>query len=212
MQDVLSQLAFSSGIRNEAPNKALAEKIVAERDTHAIKVLIENIHNNNRNIRGDIIKTLYEIGVREPNLIAEYSKVFISLLKHKDNRMVWGAMCALDSIASVRQTELYTKLPEIISAAEKGTVITRDHSVGVMIQIAQNKKYYLKVIHLLFEVLRFSPDNQFPTYAKRISAIVKKKDVEEFVSILRERILRIESETKRKRLQLLLKKIESVAG
>src|SRR6266498_2301131 len=96
---ILSQLATSLDVRSEVPNQVLAKKIIKASDKKAVKELVENLDNKDKNIQGDCIKVLYEIGEQEPELIASYDKEFLALLDHKNNRLVWGAMTALDGIA-----------------------------------------------------------------------------------------------------------------
>src|SRR3954467_15764863 len=98
---IIDQLAVSLGRRDEVPNRELAERIASKGDKAAVKELVENLSNKNKNIQSDCLKTLYEIGEREPSLIGDYAKEFGTLLTSKNPRMVWGAATALSSIAEV---------------------------------------------------------------------------------------------------------------
>jgi hypothetical protein len=42
---------------------------------------------------------LYELGYLAPELIADYVGDFIKLLKHENNRIDWGGMIALSTVA-----------------------------------------------------------------------------------------------------------------
>jgi len=95
---VLHQLATALGRRDEVPNQELARRIVRERDAAAVQELVENLWHNNKAIPSDCIKVLYEIGAANPDLIANYYNEFGKLLESKNNRLVWGAMMALDTI------------------------------------------------------------------------------------------------------------------
>ena len=78
---------------------------------------------------------LYEIGYRKPHLIADHSRHFLRLLESKDNRLQWGAMTALGCIAREKPAEIFDSLGRIIEAAEKGSVITRDHCVKILVSL-----------------------------------------------------------------------------
>src|SRR6266513_422108 len=97
---VLDKLATALNRRDEVPNQELAKEIVRSNDRRAVKELIENLAHKDKNIQSDCIKVLYEVGEREPALIAPYYNEFGKLLDSKNNRLVWGAMTALDSITT----------------------------------------------------------------------------------------------------------------
>src|SRR5436309_14866389 len=118
-----SKLASSLNRRDEIPNRELAKQIVRNNDTNAIKELVKNLNNKNRDIQNDCIKVLYEIGEHKPALVARHSKKFIALLDSSNNRLQWGAMTALNSIVDENAKQIYPALNKIIAAANKGSVI-----------------------------------------------------------------------------------------
>jgi hypothetical protein len=63
---VLDKLATSLKRNDEMPNQELAKQIVLENDQKAIKELIINLNNPDKNIQSDCIKVLYEIDERIP--------------------------------------------------------------------------------------------------------------------------------------------------
>src|SRR5688500_980130 len=97
--NVKDHLATSLGKNDEAPNIALATKIVKSSDDHAVKELIALLDDKKTAVRSDVIKVLYEIAERKVELILPYTKNILALLDHKDNRMKWGAMSALSAIS-----------------------------------------------------------------------------------------------------------------
>ena len=123
---VLNKLASALIRRDEVPNQALAHEIVRTSDPDAIGTLVENLWNKNKNIQSDCIKVLYEIGARKPDLIARYHQEFGKLIESQNNRLVWGAMTALDAIAFQEPKAVRGLLPRILTVAERGSVITRD--------------------------------------------------------------------------------------
>lgn len=71
---------------------------------------MDNLENKDRNIQGDCIKTLYETGYRNRELIAGYLPNFLALLTSENNRMVWGGMIALTTIAERKHKEAYLNI------------------------------------------------------------------------------------------------------
>ena len=93
---IINKLSTSLNRRDELPNIKLAKEIADKNDKNAAKELIETLQN--KSLQNDCIKVIYEIGERKPALIAGYAKEMIALLKHKNNRLQWGAMTALHTI------------------------------------------------------------------------------------------------------------------
>src|SRR4051794_31143598 len=115
---VIDKLASSMGRRDEVPNQRLAKQIASNNDTLAVKELVENLDNKNKNIQSDCIKTLYEIGEQKPELISQYVKTFINLLDCKNNRMQWGAMSAISSVVNENPKAIYASLAKIVEAGD----------------------------------------------------------------------------------------------
>ena len=138
---VLDKLATTLNRRDEVPNQELALRIVDAGDTSAVKELVVHLGHKDKNIQSDCIKVLYEIGERRPELISKYCKEFGKLLDSKNNRLVWGAMTALDTIATEEPKGVYGLLAGILSIADAGSVITKDHAVGILIKLALVKQY-----------------------------------------------------------------------
>jgi hypothetical protein len=204
---ILSKLATSLNRRDEIPNRALAKEITDKKDSKAVKELVEHLNDKDKNIQSDCIKVLYEIGERNPVLIADYAKEFIALINNKNNRLAWGAMTALDCIASENPKMIYASLTKIIDAADKGSVITRDHGVSILIKLCKEKKYVEDAFTLLVEQLKKCPTNQLPMYAENAMHIVTDKYKTIFLKTLSSRLKEIEKDTKRKRVEKVIKKL-----
>ncbi len=203
---ILTKIASALNHRDEGPNIALAEKIASKKDEKAVQELIENLNNKSSAIQSDCIKVLYEIGERKPELIAPYIETFVKVLLHKNNRLQWGAMTALDSISSVAPEKVHKHLPEILEAAGSGSVITRDHAVGILVKFCRVKKYYADALILLIEQLESCPPNQFPMYAENAMPVINAVDKGKFVAVLQSRLGDMEKESKRKRVEKMMKK------
>jgi len=203
---VLPQLASSQKRKDEEPNIKLAEVIVASNNKAAIKELIHCLHHKNKGIRHDCIKVLYEIGNRKPVLIAAYAEKFLELLTSTDNRMAWGAMAALDAIALEKPQVLYKKIKQIEASALKGSVITRDHAVGIFIKLCSIGSYAEEMFNLLLLQLNTCPVNQLPMYAERSLPVLTGKQKVAFAEALHRRIPELEKKSQEARLRKVIKK------
>ncbi|OME79634.1 hypothetical protein BK120_21235 [Paenibacillus sp. FSL A5-0031] len=204
---MIDKLASSLNRKDEGPNQELAKYIADRDDKGAVIELVDNLHNNDKNIQSDCIKVLYEIGDLRPSLIAEYCKEFVTLLDHGNNRLVWGAMTALDAITLENPEVIYLALEKIVDITDKGSVITKDHGVSILIKLCSLKPYADHAFTLLIEQLKKCPTNQLPMYAENAIAIVNDNNKALFIKTLSSRLGDIEKDTKRKRVEKLIKKL-----
>ena len=203
---VLDKLASSLNRNDEMPNQELADQIVQENNKKSVKELINNLYNPDKNIQSDCIKVLYEIGERKPSLIAEYADNFIALLNENNNRLIWGAMTALDALTIENPKTVYLGLAKIIEAANKGSVITKDHAVNILIKLCSVKQYSDEAFALLIEQLKTCPTNQLPMYSENAAKIISNNSkAEVFIKTLSSRLDRVEKESKRKRIEKVIK-------
>jgi hypothetical protein len=204
---VLDKLSSRLGRRDEVPNQELATQIVASKDGTAVKELVDNLSNKDKKVRSDCVKVLYEIGEKSPELIAPYHEDFGKLLGSSDSRLVWGGVTALDSIALVNPEGVYLLLPEIMKAADGGSVIARDHAVGVLTKLATLGAYSESCVRLLLKVLRTCPDNQFPMYAEMSLKAVNKSNRASLTKVFNERMKGLKKESQKKRVKAALSKL-----
>lgn len=205
---VLDKLASSLGRRDNAPNQELAKEIAGSNDLKSIAELIKILQNTkDKRIQSDCIKTLYETGYLKPGLIADYYKYFLSLLKNKNNRLVWGAMIALHTISTIKPEEIYENLIEIIDATDKGSVITKDNGIGILINLCSIKEYAGDTFPLLIEQLRKCEPKQLPMYAERALPVINETYRNEFINLLTERMGELEKESQRRRIKKVLKRL-----
>jgi len=205
---VLNQLANALGRRDEVPNQELAVKIASSKDKPAVKELVENLQAKSKDIQNDCIKVLYEIGALNPKLIAEYAPVFLELLKHRNNRLQWGGMAALDAIVPEKADFIYESVPAILDAVSKGSVITMDGAVNIFIKLCGIPDYAENAFEVLLEVMQKAPTNQLPMYAERALPVVTTQNKTRFVSILSSRLGEIEKESKPKRVEKVIAKVQ----
>jgi len=202
---VLDRLAGALDRRDEQPNVALAEDIVARDDKAAIVQLAEAVRSGPARQANDALKVLYEVGARRPDLVGGQCPVFIEALKSSNNRQVWGAMTALDAVAEQRAETLVAELPAIIAAADRGSVIAKDHCNSILVKLAR-AGYGDKAVPLLVERLKSAAPNQFPTYAEEMAPVITPEAKPGFLAVLKGRLDGMVQASKRKRVQKLLDK------
>jgi len=204
---VIERLSSVRGERDNISDIALAEDIVRTKDTAAIRELVENLHAKNARLQGDCIKTLYEAGDREPKLIGKYTDEFASLLTSKNQRLVWGAVTALDACTSANPEGVYAHLDAIIKAANGESVIARDHAVKILVKLLSGK-HAEECLPILFKIIKAAPINQFPTYGEEAERALKGDDRKKLAKILRARLDEAEG-AKLKRTEKTIKKLEA---
>ena len=204
---IIEQLASSLDRRDEVPNQELARQIVANADKQAVAILVENLSNKNKDIQSDCIKTLDEISKLKSKLTAPHIDALLALLDHKNNRLQWGAMSALNAIANEDLKAIYQALPKIIASADKGSVITNDNCVGILVKLCAVAAYADDAFALLNERLIKCPTNQLPMYAEYALPIINSQNKGIFVSTLTARLPEIEKDSKRLRVEKVIKKV-----
>jgi hypothetical protein len=205
---VLGKLATALNRRDEVPNQELARRIVSERNAAAVQELVENLNHKNRGIQSDCIKVLYEIGESNPNLIAKYYKEFGKLLESKNNRLVWGAMTALDTIALKEPKGVHGMLSKVLKVADdSGSVIARDHAVGILVKLGTLKPYRRDCVPLLIEQLMGCPNNQFPMYIEMSVPLIDADNGKRFQQVIETRVSKLDKESQKKRVAKVLKKL-----
>lgn len=205
---VLEKLATSLNRRDEVPNQKLARRILRERNAAAVQELVENLNHKNKGIQGDCIKVLYEIGESNPDLIATYYKEFGKVLESKNNRLVWGAMIALDTIAVKEPKRVHSMLSKILKVADSsGSVIARDHAVGILVKLGSLKPYKRDCVPLLIEQLMSCPNNQFPMYIEMSGPVIDADNRKRFQQVIETRVNELDKESQKKRVARVLKKL-----
>lgn len=206
---VIGKLASSLGRKDEVPNQELAKQIASKKDKKAIQELIANLTNKNKDIQNDCIKVLYEIGAINPSLIAGYTNDFIALLDSRNNRLQWGAMTAINSVALENPDTVFKALGKLAVITDKGSVITRDNYVAILTKLYSIPIYSDAAFNLLHEQLANCPSNQVPMYAENILPFITAKHTAAFVAVLRSRLNDFEKESKQKRVEKVLKKMKA---
>ena len=154
-------------------------------DTGGVREIVEGIRSQDRSVASDCIKVLYEIGHRKPELIAEYTDLFITALSDKNNRIVWGSMTALAYSTHLNPNVVYNRLSEIVAAYRTGSVITVDNSISVFASLCSAGGEYREVVFpLLLTHLEQCRAKEIPQHAERIAVCIDSGNREAFVKAL----------------------------
>jgi len=186
---VLNRIAYFQNRRDEVPNQELACDLAAKKDRAGICEIAEHLWDKEQNIQSDCLKVLYETGYIEPSLISDIVDDFLKLLHHRNNRMVWGSMIALSTIASLQADKLYPHIDEIRKIMDKGTIITVDAGVKTLAGIASVKESHRKtILPYLLSLLASCRPVDVPRHAEQILLAVNTKSRDAFIAVLEKRM------------------------
>ncbi len=186
---ILNRLAHSLGRRDEVPNQELARDLAAKKDKKGIREIAENLWDKDKNIQADCIKVLYEVGVIEPKLIAEYADDFVRCLKSRNNRLVWGGMTALAEVAKANPDTVFRHLDSIKKAKETGSVITVDNAMSTLAYTAAaNDKYNKAIFPYLLKHLSFCRPKEVPQHSEKALPAVNTSNKNDFIKVLEKRM------------------------
>jgi len=206
---VLNQIAYYKNRRDEVPNQELAHRLAEASDEKGIQEIAANLWNKNKNVRSDCLKVLYEIGYLRPELIAAFVGDFLKLLKDKENRMVWGAMIGLATIADLRPQEIWQHIDEVIATVNQGTLITVVWGVKTLARVAAaDKAYNKKLFPVLIGQLQKCIPRDLPMHAESVRWAVDAGNQAEFLAVLKGR----QHELKASQLGRLRKAIKGLEG
>jgi hypothetical protein len=97
---VLDRLASALGRNDEAPNQELAADLAKRNDKKGVAELAVALSHKSKAIQNDAVKALYEVGALKPDIIAPHAEALFAALASKNNRLVWGALTALDALVA----------------------------------------------------------------------------------------------------------------
>ena len=207
---ILKKLASVQGLKGNDANIDLAREISSTNNKSAVNELVDNLNNKDKNIQSDCIKTIYELGYLKPEMIADFYEEFFLLLSNKNNRLVWGAMIALATIANIKHQEIFKNLNLISKTIDNGSVITIDCGVEILAKLSVHTKYCNETEPLLINILWKCPIKQLPQYIEKSLICISKQNYEIFKTIIEKRKNECENESQFKRLEKALKQINSI--
>ena len=204
----LNKIAYYQERRDEVPNQQLAHALSSAKDRKGIREIAAGLWNKNRSIRSDCLKVLYEIGYLDPGLIADYVDDFLKLLADKENRMVWGSMIALATIADRRPKEIWQHIEDVKRATKQGTLITLVWGVRTMAGVAAaNAKYRKALFPVLLGHVRTCIPRDVPTHAESMLCAVSKNNRKDLLSVLERRRKEL-SPSQTTRLRRVIRRVE----
>jgi hypothetical protein len=202
---VLGRLASALGRNDEQPNVELAEALAAAPDAGAVAELVAALDGKSA-IANDAIKVLYELGERRPELVALYAEEFIDKLGSRNNRLVWGALTAIDTVTAIRADDVIVSLDTVLAAADAGSVIAKDKANAILVKLAA-AGHGEQVLPILLSRLGDAAPNQFPTYAEAIGTVIDAAHKAKFIEVLGARLPGVDGNAKRARVEKLLKRL-----
>ncbi len=186
---ILDRLAGAQGRRDEVPNQVLARELADKGDESGIAEVIAGVKGKDRKVQNDCIKVLYEIGYIVPALIAPYAEDFLDLLSSKNNRLIWGAMAALSTIAPLQADILFARRDEITQAIETGSVITVDGGIQTLAGVASARDAYRKELFpFLIDHLQTCRPKDVPQHSEKSLPAVDAGNKEAFIAVLEKRM------------------------
>jgi hypothetical protein len=186
---ILNQIAYFQNRRDEIPNQELARRLAETEDRAAIQEIAQNLWNNNPKIQSDCLKVLYEIGYLNPDLISDYAGDFLKLLRSRDNRLVWGGMIGLSTVAAVAADAIYPHYAEIQKAMERGSVITVDGGVKTLAILAStSQERCQEIFPYLLRHLKTCRPKDVPQHAEKIAVAVNQENRQDFIDVLQKRL------------------------
>ena len=195
---------------DEAPNIALAKKLIESQNEDGIAEIVSGLTKDNATAN-DCIKVLYEIGEREPKLILPHAEVFLNLLKSKNNRLVWGAMTALGQVTALCPQKVFAKFEDIYAAFETGSVITVDQSISVFANLCRaNQAFERRILPILINHFANCRTKEIPQHFERAAVCITTDNAELFKSVIQKRYDEMTT-SQQARVKKVLKKIENLS-
>jgi hypothetical protein len=99
-------------------------------------------------------------------------------------------------------------LSKILKVADSsGSVIARDHAVGILVKLGTLKSYKRNCVPLLIEQLLSCPNNQFPMYVEMSIPVIDADNRKRFQQVIEKREPNLDKESQKKRVAKALKKL-----
>ena len=186
---VLNKIAYYQNQHSDVPNQELARELAASKDRDGVREIAEGLWNKDKNIQSDCLKVLYETGYLDPALVADYVGDFLKLLKNRNNRLVWGAMIALSTIADLQAEAILPHFEEIRQVMESGSVITMDNGVKALALVAsRNPAFNQKIFPYLLDHLSTCRPKEVPQHAEKTLPAVTAGNKSDFIRVIEKRL------------------------
>jgi len=209
---VLNRLVSALGRNDELPNQILAKEIAEAGDEAAVQELIDHLTDANKDIQNDCIKVLYEIGARKPELLDNGVAVdaFLRLLSSRNNRLVWGGMTALGTIADRQAAAIWQQIDRVMDTTDQGSAITQDWGIRVVATVsAQDAAYEERIFPFLLAFLKRCLPKDLPRHAESALIAVHAGNQAQMLALLESRKGALKP-AQRKRVEQVIRKIKAL--
>ena len=207
MKNVINRLSSAMDRRDQGPNEAIAQEVVASGNPDLLQEVVQVILSNNPvRLKNDAVMVLMAISRIKPGILLEQTRLLISLLDSKSNRQVWGSMIALANMAPMVREDIKPYLAKILRAMDEGTVVTRDHGFTILTELYKDDPSG-DLLALINEQLLNAPPNQVGQYTEKFMEVVRKEDLSSFIATLEVRAQELTNEHHLKRLGKNLRKL-----
>ena len=105
---------------------------------------------------------------------------------------------------------IYVELSNIVTAINKGSVITKDAGVTLLANLSTVENQQQEVFPLLLKELTICPAKQLSQYAAKSLIAVNKKNKTEFSKLINLRIADLEKDSQIKRINKVLRDVEKI--
>lgn len=201
---VLYKIASSLGRRDLEPNRKLAQQIVLKEDRLSLLELIENIEHKNEHVRFDCIQVLSEIAKLKPELLIEFDLLLLQLLRDKNSKVALGALATLDYLTLRKPENIFLNVEKVLQVADSGLLVSKDHAISILLKLTTFDFSATKAYRLFLLELEKCAINQYVKYAEMGTHYLDPKFSANFIAILQNKGMTIDSETKRKRVEALI--------
>lgn len=205
--DIAGRLAHAMGRRDEEPNIALAHELAEAKDREGISRLAEIAAIGSTAAQNDAIRILYENGACDPFLLQPHVGPFLEKIHRRNNRMVWGSLTALSEIAKIDAGTIFEAPGSIIAVADKGSVISRDQAIRILIALPAKPEFAGSAASHLFARLESAAVNQLPMYAERVHDAMNEAFHPRLHSVLSRRLMEGMAQSKRRRLERVIRRL-----
>jgi len=207
---IIEQLSSSLNRRDQGPNKALAKRLMTEKNEAKIAELIQIIKDPpNQKILFDALKVSDLIAEKDPTIQVNVFDLIAMHVKSKSNKVSWMAMSVLSQICGLHQKKTFQLLPILLHIMDHGGVIQRDK--GVVILLALYKNYTDEVASLLLDQILSCPPNQVGQYSEKWMVIISETDQPRLISVLEQRLADFDHPSHIKRTTNNLKKLNKTS-
>lgn len=201
----IEQISFYQNVRGEEPNRKLAKEFAENNNASGISEMAEHLYDKNKSVASDCIAVMYETAYINPKLLVGYVDTFLELLKSKNNRMVWGAMIALATIAELTPDSIFNQIELVIKTIKNGTLITQVWGIKLLAKLSTIEIAYKNMLlPILLDYLEQCRPIDFASRVKVIAPAIKTQEEKEIFERIVEMKIPDLSDAQKKKLSKIL--------